>query len=142
MITSLDVETVSFLLRYCKQHKIPNKFTLASTLLYNNKKYGTSTNDYYNINPLAKKYNYYNNHAEIATLFKSSKLLNVTKFRSSSLVIAGVGRSNNCNILKSSYPCKYCYNVITNFNCGRLVYITSRDNKYLKINEEILNGRK
>ena len=138
MITSLDISTVSFLINYCKQHKITNKFTLASCLVYNNKKYGLSTNDYYNINKLAKKYNYRNNHAEINTLVKTIKQLNVNDFKNSTLVISGVGRSNECNLLKSSKPCTYCLNIINNFNIKRLVYTTSKDNKQLTINEELL----
>ena len=121
MITSLDISTVSFLINYCKQHKITNKFTLASCLVYNN-----------------KKYNYRNNHAEINTLVKTIKQLNVNDFKNSTLVISGVGSSNECNLLKSSKPCTYCLNIINNFNIKRLVYTTSKDNKQLTINEELL----
>lgn len=137
MITSLDINTVSFLINYCKLHKIPNKFTLASCLVYNNKKYGLSNNDYYSNNPLTIKYKYPSNnlHSETATIYKSSKLLNSSKFRQSSLVVVGLGKSVNCNYLKSSKPCKYCYNIINNFNINRLVYVTSKDNKQLTINE-------
>lgn len=143
-ITSFDIYTVNYLLQFAKRHKIENKFTLSSCLVYNNKKYGLSINDYYSTNPLTKKYNYPTNtqHSESATIYKSSKLLNVSKFRKSTLVVVGLGRSSNCNLLKSSKPCKYCYNIITNFNIKRLIYLTSKDNKELTINEEILNGRK
>lgn len=142
MITSFDIEVVNCLLNYCKRNKIENKFTLSSCLVYRNKKYGLSINDYFSSNPLTRKYNYPNNtqHTESATIYKASKLLNVSKFKQSTLVVVGVGRSSNCNLLKSSKPCKYCYNVITNFNCGRLIYLTSKDNKELVIKEEILNG--
>lgn len=140
MITSFDVEIINYLLHYCKLNKIPNKFTLASCLVYKNKKYGLATNDYYSTNPLTKKYNYplQTLHSEANTIYKASKQLNVSKFKQSSLYIVGVGRSINCNLLKSSKPCKYCYNIITNYNLHRLVYITSKDNKTLVINEEII----
>ena len=135
MITSFDIEIINFLLQYCKQHKISNKFTLASCLVYKNKKYGLSVNDYDKSNVLTRKYKS-TTCAEVNCIYTSSKILNVTKFRNSTLYIAGVGKSLQCNILKSSKPCKYCYNIITNFNIGRLVYITSKDNKTLTINEE------
>ena len=135
MITSLDINIVSFLINYCKLHKINNKFTLASCLVYNNKKYGLSINDYNKSNVLTKKYNYQNTHAEIATIFKSTKYLNIKCFKKSTLYVTGVGRSFKCNILKSSKPCLKCQLVINNFNIPRLVYVSSNDNKQLIINE-------
>lgn len=140
MITSFDINIINFLLNYCKLHKIPNKFTLSSCLVYNNKKYGLSVNDYNKANLLTKKIKS-TSCSEVNTIYKSSKVLNVTKFRSSTIYVTGLGKSANCNLLKSSKPCKYCYNIITNFNCGRLVYLTSKDNKQLIINEEILNAK-
>ena len=100
MINSFDIEIINWLLNYAKQHKIYNKFTLASTLVFNKKKYGTSTNDYYNINVLAKKYNYCNTQAEINTIFKSTKYLNISNFKNSTLYICGYGKSGKCNLLK------------------------------------------
>lgn len=143
MITDLDIKTVSFLINYAKLNKIYNKFTLASCLVFNNKKYGLSVNDYYSDNPLTKKYKYPNKvvHSETATIYKASKLLNISKFRQSSLIVVGLGKSNSCNYLKSSKPCKYCYDIIINFNIKRLVYVISKDNKQLTINEELLDER-
>ena len=135
MINSFDIEIINWLLNYAKQHKIYNKFTLASTLVFNKKKYGTSTNDYYNINVLAKKYNYCNTHAEINTIFKSTKYLNISNFKNSTLYICGYGKSGKCNLLKSSKPCKCCYRVINNFNIGRIIYLTN--DKQLTIKEDL-----
>lgn len=140
MIASLDIDTVSFLINYCRQHKITNKFTLASCLVYNNKKYGLSTNDYNKSNLLTKTIKQ-TSCAEANTIYFSSRKLNVTKFRNSTIYVTGLAKSKECNYLKSSKPCKYCYNIINNFNIQRLVYVTSKDNKQLTINEEILNER-
>lgn len=140
MITSFDIEIVNYLLQFAKRNKILNKFTLSSCLVYNNKKYGLSINDYDKPNLLTRTIKN-TTCSEVNTLYKSSKVLNVTKFRNSTIYVTGLGKSSNCNLLKSSKPCKYCYNIITNFNCGRLVYLTSKDNKQLIINEEILNAK-
>ena len=140
MITSFDINIVNFLLNYAKQHKITNKFTLSSCLVYNNKKYGLSINDYNKSNLLTRTIKS-TSCCEANTIYKSSKVLNVTKFRNSTIYVVGVGKSVQCNLLKSSKPCKYCYNIITNFNVKRLVYLTSKDNKSLEINEETLNGK-
>lgn len=138
MGTSFDIDIVNYLLQFAKRDKIPNKFTLSSCLVYNNKKYGLSINDYNKANVLTKKIKS-TTCSEVNTIYKSSKVLNVTKFRNSTIYVTGLGKSSNCNLLKSSKPCKYCYSIIGNFNIGRLVYLTSKDNKNLEINEEILH---
>lgn len=137
MITIFDLDVVSFLINYAKENKINNKFTLSSCLVYNTKKYGCSVNDYNKANLLTRKYKN-TSCAEANCLYLSSRKLNVTKFRDSTIYVTGLGKSIECNYLKSTKPCKYCYNLINNFNVGRLVYITSTDNKQLTINEEIL----
>lgn len=139
-VTSFDIEIVNYLLQHCKRNKIENKFTLSSCLVYKNKKYGLSINDYTKPNLLTRTIKQ-TTCAEVQCLYLSSRKLNVTKFRNSTIYVAGVSKSANCNLLKSSKPCKYCYNVITNFNCGRLIYLTSKDNKELVIKEEILNAK-
>lgn len=139
MVNEFDIKVISFLIQHCKVYKIPNKFTLASCLVYKNKKYGLSINNYNKSNVLTKKYNYQNTHTEIATLFKSTKYLNINCFKKSTLYVTGVGVSSKCNILKSSKPCLKCQLVINNFNIPRLVYVNSKDNTQLIIKEDLLN---